>query len=35
MGMVRKNRDEHGEGRSGRLKMGMVKDSQKEERWAW
>jgi hypothetical protein len=27
MGMVRKSRDEHGEGRSGRVEMGMVRKS--------
>jgi hypothetical protein len=27
MGMVRKNRDGHGEGRSGRVEMGMVRKS--------
>jgi hypothetical protein len=30
MGTVRKNRDGHGEGQSGRVEMGMVRDGQEE-----
>jgi hypothetical protein len=30
MGMVRKSRDGHGEGWSGRAEMGMVRDGQEE-----
>jgi hypothetical protein len=30
MGTVRKSRDGNGEGRAGRVEMGMVRDSQEE-----